>query len=62
MLLDKLKNILPQGNSNHPIIQNLYSACEPDDDKVRFIWDAFCFSKDAHSGQKRRSGKPYFSH
>ena len=41
MLLDKLKNILPQGNSNHPIefqeiIQNLYSAYEPDDDKVRF--------------------------
>ena len=67
MLLDKLKSILPHDDSDYPldfqkIIKNLYSEIEPDDDKVLFIWDAYCFSRDAHGDQLRRSGKPYFTH
>ena len=68
MLLDKLKSILPpHDDSNYPvdfqeIIQNLYPTSEPDDEKVLLIWKAYCFSQDAHKGQMRRSGKPYFSH
>ena len=67
MLLDKLKSILPHVDNQYPvdfqeIIQNLYPSSEPDDEKVLFIWDAYCFSQDAHSGQLRRSGKPYFTH
>ena len=27
-----------------------------------FIWDAYCFSQDAHAGQMRQSGQPYFTH
>ncbi len=67
MLLDKIKSILPHNNNDYPvdfqkIIQNLYPTSEPDDDKVLFIWDAYCFSQDAHAGQLRHSGKPYFTH
>ncbi len=67
MLLDKIKSILPHNNNNYPadfqeIIENLYPASEPADDTVLFIWDAYCFSKDAHAGQMRHSGKPYFTH
>jgi len=67
MLLDKLKNILPHNDTSYPvdfqkIIQNLYPTSEPDDEKVVFIWNAYLFSQNAHAGQKRHSGKPYFTH
>ena len=67
MLLDKLKNILPNNNIEssvdfQKIIQNLYPTSDPDDKKVLFIWDAYHFSQNAHVGQKRHSGKPYFTH
>ena len=67
MLLDKLKKILPNEDSNYPkdfqkIIQNLYSDTEPNEDIVKFIWEAYCYSKQAHEGQLRKSGKPYFTH
>ena len=67
MLLDKLKNILPPSDNDYPvdfqkIIQNLYPSSEPDDDNLLFIWDAYCFSQDAHAGQMRQSGQPYFTH
>ena len=67
MLLDKLKKILPSSNKDYPlefqtIIKNLYTTTDPNDDNVLFIWDAFCFSRNAHTGQVRNSGKPYFSH
>jgi GTP diphosphokinase / guanosine-3',5'-bis(diphosphate) 3'-diphosphatase len=29
---------------------------------IEFISRAFCFAKDAHEGQKRASGEPYFTH
>ena len=67
MLLEKLKKILPNSDKEYPvefqnIIDNLYPKSEPEDDKVLFIWDAYCFSKKAHDGQLRKSGKPYFTH
>ncbi|SVE55496.1 uncharacterized protein METZ01_LOCUS508350, partial [marine metagenome] len=67
MLLEKLKNILPQDGSEYTkdfleIIQNLYPTSDPEKNIVIYLWDAYCFSKNAHDGQLRRSGKPYFTH
>ena len=63
MLLDKIKNILPHYVSDYPsdfqkIIKNIYPSSDHDDNKVLFIWEAYCFSKNAHEGQMRHSGKP----
>ena len=67
MLLDKLKNILPGEGNEYPkdfrkIIQNLYPESDPDEEIISFVWDAYKFSKNAHEGQLRRSGEPYFTH
>ena len=67
MLLEKLKKILPNNDNGYPlefqkIIKNLYSSLSPDDENVCFIWNAYLFSQKAHEGQKRHSGKPYFTH
>ena len=67
MLLEKLKKILPKNSKGYPlefqkIIENLYPSSSPDDDIVCFIWNAYLFSQEAHKGQKRHSGKPYFTH
>jgi len=67
MLLDKLKTILSNKNANYPIdfkniITNLYSTSEPNEDSIKFLWDVYCYSQNAHKGQVRQSGKPYFTH
>ena len=67
MFLDKLKNILPKEGNEYPkdfrkIIQNLYPESDPDEEIISFVWDAYKFSKNAHEGQLRRSGEPYFTH
>ena len=67
MLLEKLKKILPNGRNEYPkefrqIIKNIYLESDPDKEAVNFIWEAFKFSNNAHEGQKRRSGEPYFTH
>ena len=67
MLLDKFKKILPRNDNGYPsefqeIISNLNSTSDFDDEKILFIWNAFCYSQKAHKGQKRHSGKPYFTH
>jgi GTP pyrophosphokinase len=67
MLLEKLKKILPNFGNDYPkdfqkIIENLYKDSEPNENIIKFIWDAYIYSKDAHEGQLRRSGEPYFTH
>ena len=67
MLLEKLKKILPNNGNEYPkefrqIIKNIYLESDPDKEAVNFIWEAFRYSKNAHKGQKRRSGEPYFTH
>ena len=67
MLLDKLKKILPINGNVYPkdfqtIVQNLYSDSDPNEEIIKFVWDAYQYSKNAHEGQLRRSGKPYFTH
>ncbi|MDP6570881.1 MAG: bifunctional (p)ppGpp synthetase/guanosine-3',5'-bis(diphosphate) 3'-pyrophosphohydrolase [Candidatus Marinimicrobia bacterium] len=67
MLLDKLKNILPGDGGEFPpdfqsIIHNLNYEREKDQDHINFIWNVYQFSANAHEGQQRRSGEPYFTH
>ena len=67
MLVDKLKKILPNDGTVYPkdfqtIIQNLYSDSDPNEEIIKFVWDAYQYSKNAHEGQLRRSGEPYFTH
>ena len=67
MLLDKLKKILPYDIDEYPkdfhkIVNNLFPDSEPDKDDISFIWEAYSYSKNAHKGQMRKSGEPYFSH
>jgi len=67
MLLEKLKKILPNNGNEYPkefrqIIKNIYFDSDPDKEAVTFIWEAFRYSKNAHEGQQRRSGDPYFTH
>ena len=67
MLLEKLKKILPNNGNEYPkefrqIIKNIYLESDPDKEAVNFIWEAFIFSNNAHEGQKRQSGEPYFTH
>ena len=67
MLLKKLKKILPHDGNEYPeafqnIIHNLSIESDPKEEVITFIWNAFCFSKDAHKGQLRLSGEPYFTH
>ena len=67
MLLEKLKKILPKDGKKYPedfqeIIQNLSPESDPNEEIITFIWDAYSFSKNAHKGQLRQSGEPYFTH
>ena len=67
MLLDKLKDILPNDDNNYPkdfriIINNLYDDVNPKEEVIKLIWDAYRYSKKAHEGQLRKSGEPYFTH
>ncbi len=67
MLLDKLKKILPNDGNGYPkdfqhIIQNLYPDSDPNEKIIKFIWGAYNYSTNAHKGQLRHSGEPYFTH
>ena len=67
MLLEKLKKILPKDGNQYPkdfqeIIQKLSLESDPNEEIITFIWDAYRFSKNAHKGQLRQSGEPYFTH
>jgi Guanosine polyphosphate pyrophosphohydrolases/synthetases len=66
-MLDKFKNIISDDGSKYPkdfqiIINNLYYNAEPDNKIIKFVWNAYNYSKNAHTGQLRKSGEPYFSH
>ena len=67
MLIQKLKNILPNNGNEYPkdfqiIINNIYSDSDPDELIVKSIWNSYNYSMNAHKGQLRKSGEPYFNH
>ena len=64
-MLSKFKNILPGHNKPNQylkIIHELNKHQEVSEEIESLIWKAYVFGKDAHKGQKRRSGEPYFNH
>ena len=68
MVLDALKKYLPNYNSKYPIgFQRILEAFSDNDyalneHNVTLLWSAYQFGDDAHKGQKRKSGVPYFEH
>ena len=64
-MLSKFKNILPGHNKPNQYLKIIYELNkhqEVSEEIESLIWKAYVFGKDAHKGQKRRSGEPYFSH
>jgi GTP pyrophosphokinase len=68
MVLDSLKKYLPNYNSKYPIgFQRILEAFSENDytlndSNITLLWSAYQFGDDAHKGQKRKSGVPYFEH
>ena len=67
MVIENIKNIIGYPSSSLPkdflkLINTLKSHQEISDQMVELIYDAYNFGKNAHEGQKRKSGEPYFSH
>ena len=68
MVLESLRKFLPNYNSEYPLgfqkilesfSENNYTLNEPN---VMLLWTAYQFGEEAHKGQKRKSGEPYFEH
>ena len=66
MVLRKLKNILPikksYSSTFKKIIQYASSKSNFSETEINNIYKAYEISKEAHKGQLRRSGEPYFNH
>ena len=66
MVLRKLKNILPSKKSYsttfNKIIEYVSKKNNFSEDEIHKICKAYKISKEAHKGQLRRSGEPYFNH
>ena len=67
MVIENIKNIIGYSSSSLPkdfikLIDSLKKYQNIDKQKFELIYDAYNFGKNAHEGQKRKSGKPYFTH
>jgi len=68
MVLESLRKYLPNYNSKYPIgFQKILEAFSENEytlneSNVTLLWSAYQFGDDAHKGQKRQSGVPYFEH
>ena len=67
MVLNALKNLVGSSSNGYPkefnqIIDNLNLNADQDSEIFDHLWKAYQFGSEAHKEQKRRSGKPYFTH
>jgi len=67
MVLETLKKYIPNYNSKYPrkfqkILEAFSEEYQLNDKDIELLWSAYQFGEDAHSGQKRKSGVPYFDH
>ena len=67
MVLDSLKKYIPNYNSKYPknfqrILEAFSEEYQLNDKDIDILWSAYQFGEKAHSGQKRKSGVPYFEH
>ena len=66
MVISRFKHLLPR-QDKYPsdfilIAKNLFNENFEDEENFKLLWKAYNFGNSAHLGQKRRSGKPYFTH
>ena len=67
MVIENIKNIIGYSSSSLPkdfikLIDKLKHHQAIDKQTFDLIYDAYSFGKNAHEGQKRKSGEPYFTH
>ena len=67
MVLDNLRNFFPNYRSKYPkgfqsILEPFSEEYELNQDDIDLLWSAYQFGEEAHRGQKRKSGAPYFEH
>tara|TARA_Y100000994_G_scaffold211476_1_gene185817 strand:+ start:1963 stop:4173 length:2211 start_codon:yes stop_codon:yes gene_type:complete len=67
MVLDNLRNFFPNYRSKYPkgfqsILEAFSEEYELNQSDIDLLWSAYKFGEEAHKGQKRKSGVPYFDH
>ena len=67
MVIENIKSIIGYSRNSLPkdfikLIDSLKEHQEVDQHTLDLIYDAYNFGKQAHKGQKRKSGEPYFNH
>ena len=67
MVIENLKSIIGYSSNSLPkdfakLLSSLKKHQNYDQITIDLIFDAYNFGKEAHEGQKRKSGEPYFNH
>ena len=67
MVLESLKKYIPNYSSKYPknfqrILEAFSEEYQLNDLDIDLLWSAYQFGEEAHLGQKRKSGAPYFEH
>ena len=65
-MLNSIKNLFPGSNGKPTqfitILNELSKHEKISEETESLLWKAYVFGENAHEGQKRRSGEPYFNH
>ena len=67
MVIKNIKDIFGYSSKSLPsdfynLVETLKKHKEINEKAFNLIYDAYCFGKEAHKDQKRKSGEPYFIH
>jgi len=67
MVIENIKSIIGYSSNSLPkdfvkLLNALKKHQDVNQDNLDLIYDAYCFGKEAHKNQKRKSGEPYFNH
>ena len=67
MVIQNIKNIFGYPSKSLPkdfiqLVDKLKKYQDLDEESFNLIYDSYNFAKEAHKGQKRKSGEPYFNH
>ena len=67
MVIENIKTIIGYSSKSIPkdfakLLKSLKEHQDLDQSALDLIYDAYCFGKKSHEGQKRKSGEPYFNH
>ncbi len=66
MVVDSLKQVLPRSGRYPAKFRTMVNNMNLEDHQGRdiegFLWEAYQLAEEAHTGQRRKSGEPYFEH